>query len=126
MIASAQLQEESQGIHTKGKGCHKATTKNTVGSHVCTPIEHHMFFITTTATHTYISVSPKVKFYSHCKKKIETTTRHISNHLWSCHSVSSQKRMHTPVFLPHAPLKIKIFQWYLRRGVILTKDNLAK
>jgi hypothetical protein len=24
------------------------------------------------------------------------------------------------------PLKIKIFSWYLRRGVILTKDNLAK
>jgi len=25
-----------------------------------------------------------------------------------------------------APLKIKIFMWYLRRGVILTKDNLVK
>ena len=25
-----------------------------------------------------------------------------------------------------APLKIKIFLWYLRRGFILTKDNLAK
>jgi hypothetical protein len=25
-----------------------------------------------------------------------------------------------------APLKIKIFMWYLQRGVILTKDNLAK
>jgi hypothetical protein len=25
-----------------------------------------------------------------------------------------------------APLKIKIFLWYLRRGVLLTKDNLAK
>jgi hypothetical protein len=25
-----------------------------------------------------------------------------------------------------APLKIKIFMWYLRQGVILTKDNLAK
>lgn len=25
-----------------------------------------------------------------------------------------------------APLKIKIFLWYLRRGVVLTKDNLAK
>ncbi len=24
------------------------------------------------------------------------------------------------------PLKVKIFLWYLRRGVILTKDNLAK
>ena len=24
------------------------------------------------------------------------------------------------------PLKIKIFLWYLRRGVVLTKDNLAK
>ena len=24
------------------------------------------------------------------------------------------------------PLKIKIFFWYLRRGVVLTKDNLAK
>ena len=24
------------------------------------------------------------------------------------------------------PLKIKIFAWYLRRGVILTKDNLAR
>ena len=25
-----------------------------------------------------------------------------------------------------APLKIKIFLWYLRRGVFLTKDNIAK
>jgi hypothetical protein len=25
-----------------------------------------------------------------------------------------------------APLKVKIFLWYLRRGVVLTKDNLAK
>lgn len=25
-----------------------------------------------------------------------------------------------------APLKIKVFLWYLKRGVILTKDNLAK
>ena len=25
-----------------------------------------------------------------------------------------------------APLKIKVFLWYLRRGVVLTKDNLAK
>jgi hypothetical protein len=24
-----------------------------------------------------------------------------------------------------APLKIKVFLWYIRRGVILTKDNLA-
>jgi hypothetical protein len=24
------------------------------------------------------------------------------------------------------PLKTKVFGWYLRRGVILTKDNLAK
>ena len=24
------------------------------------------------------------------------------------------------------PLKNKVFAWYLRRGVILTKDNLAK
>ena len=24
------------------------------------------------------------------------------------------------------PLKTKMFAWYLRRGVILTKDNLAK
>jgi hypothetical protein len=24
------------------------------------------------------------------------------------------------------PLRIKVFGWYLRKGVILTKDNLAK
>ena len=24
------------------------------------------------------------------------------------------------------PLKIKIFMWYLKRGVTLTKDNLAR
>jgi hypothetical protein len=24
------------------------------------------------------------------------------------------------------PLKIEIFMWYLKRGVILTKDNLAR
>jgi hypothetical protein len=24
------------------------------------------------------------------------------------------------------PLQIKVFGWYLRKGVVLTKDNLAK
>ena len=31
-----------------------------------------------------------------------------------------------PIWKMRIPLKTKIFAWYLRRGVILTKDNLAK
>jgi hypothetical protein len=30
------------------------------------------------------------------------------------------------IWKPKIPLKIKIFLWYLQRGVILTKDNLTK
>jgi hypothetical protein len=26
----------------------------------------------------------------------------------------------------NVPLKVKIFSWYLRKGVVLTKDNLEK
>jgi hypothetical protein len=32
----------------------------------------------------------------------------------------------SPLWKLKIPLKIKIFLWYLKKGVILTKDNLAK
>lgn len=31
-----------------------------------------------------------------------------------------------PLWKLKVPLKIKIFMWYLIKGVVLTKDNLAK
>ena len=34
--------------------------------------------------------------------------------------------LNTRIWKLKAPLKIKIFLWYLKRGVILTKDNFAK
>ena len=34
--------------------------------------------------------------------------------------------LNTRIWKLKAPLKIKFFIWYLKRGVILTKDNLAK
>jgi len=34
--------------------------------------------------------------------------------------------LNTRIWKLKAPLKIKFFLWYLKRGVILTKDNLAK
>jgi hypothetical protein len=30
------------------------------------------------------------------------------------------------IWKPMVPLKMKIFMWYLRRGVVLTKDNIAR
>ena len=33
---------------------------------------------------------------------------------------------HTFIWKLKIPLKIKIFLWYLQRGIILTKDNLAR
>jgi hypothetical protein len=33
---------------------------------------------------------------------------------------------HKPLWNLKVPLKIKVFMWYLLRGVILTKDNLAR
>jgi hypothetical protein len=33
---------------------------------------------------------------------------------------------HRKIWKMKIPLKIKVFAWYLRRGIILTKDNLAK
>jgi len=40
-----------------------------------------------------------------------------------CGSVLPEK---SPIRKSKVPLKIKIFLWYLKRGVTLTKDNLAK
>jgi hypothetical protein len=39
---------------------------------------------------------------------------------------SSIRNRNTLLWKLKPPLKIKIFLWYLRRGVSLTKDNLAK
>ena len=30
------------------------------------------------------------------------------------------------IWMSKIPLKVKIFMWYLRKGVVLTKDNLAR
>src|SRR5664279_2284930 len=38
-----------------------------------------------------------------------------------CQSIITKKKWKMKI-----PLKNKVFPWYLRRGVILTKDNLAK
>ena len=34
-------------------------------------------------------------------------------------------RNNKKIWKAKVPLKVKIFMWYLRRGVVLTKDNLA-
>jgi hypothetical protein len=47
---------------------------------------------------------------SHYLAMIHSDIPNLNKHLWKL----------------KAPLKIKIFMWYLQRGVILTKDNLAK
>src|SRR6266540_605646 len=39
---------------------------------------------------------------------------------------SDAPNIHKRLWKLKAPLKLKVFLWYLRRGVILTKDNLAK
>jgi len=39
---------------------------------------------------------------------------------------SDTPNLHKRLWRIKAPLKLKVFLWYLRRGVILTKDNLAK
>jgi len=33
---------------------------------------------------------------------------------------------HRKIWKIKVPLKIKIFLWFLQRGVVLTKDNLAR
>jgi hypothetical protein len=35
-------------------------------------------------------------------------------------------QINTKVWKMKIPLKIKIFMWYIQKGVVLTKDNLAK
>jgi hypothetical protein len=58
------------------------------------------------------NLAPNGKFFvkSHYLALIHSDVPNLDKRLWKL----------------KAPLKIKIFLWYLRRGVILTKDNLAK
>jgi hypothetical protein len=35
-------------------------------------------------------------------------------------------RLDLTIWKLRIPLKIKIFMWYLKRGVVLTKDNLSR
>ena len=46
--------------------------------------------------------------------------------LYSVMICSGQGRQDQTIWKMKIPLKIKIFAWYLRRGVTLTRDNLAK
>ena len=58
---------------------------------------------------------------------------------WSLHStgqfsvktmyaalINNGVRLSQEIWRAKMPMKIKIFMWYLKRGVILTKDNLAR
>jgi hypothetical protein len=60
----------------------------------------------------YWTLHPNGKFSvkSHYQALLHTDILNINRLIWKV----------------KAPLKIKIFLWYLRRGVILTKDNLVK
>jgi len=40
--------------------------------------------------------------------------------------INNGVRVSLDVWQTKLPMKIKIFMWYLKRGVILTKDNLAR
>ena len=40
--------------------------------------------------------------------------------------VNSGVKVSQEIWKAKIPLKIKIFMWYLKRGVLLTKDNLAR
>jgi len=40
--------------------------------------------------------------------------------------INNEVRVSLDVWQTKLPMKIKIFMWYLKRGVILTKDNLAR
>ena len=42
------------------------------------------------------------------------------------HLVNSGVRVLREIWRAKLPMKIKVFMWYLKKGVILTKDNLAK
>ena len=40
--------------------------------------------------------------------------------------VNNGVRLSQEIWRAKMPMKIKIFMWYLKRGVILTKDNLVR
>ena len=40
--------------------------------------------------------------------------------------INNGERVSQDIWQTKLPMKIKIFMWYLKRGVILTKDNLAR
>jgi hypothetical protein len=40
--------------------------------------------------------------------------------------INNGVRLSQEIWRAKMPMKIKIFMWYLKRGVILTKDNLAR
>jgi len=56
----------------------------------------------------------------------------LQSGIFSVHSMYSalicngHVRQNRTLWKTRIPLKIKIFMWYLHRGVVLTKDNLAK
>ena len=56
----------------------------------------------------------------------------LQNGIFSVHSLYSalicngHVRQNRTLWKTRIPLKIKIFLWYLHRGVVLTKDNLAR
>ena len=40
--------------------------------------------------------------------------------------INSRVRVSEDIWQTKLPMKIKVLMWYLRRGVILAKDNLVK
>jgi hypothetical protein len=42
------------------------------------------------------------------------------------HLVNNEVKVTQEIWRMKLPLKIKIFLWFLKKGVTLTKDNLAK
>jgi hypothetical protein len=56
----------------------------------------------------------------------------LQNGLFSVNSMykalitGTRVRSHMVLWKMKIPLRIKIFMWYLKRGVVLTKDNLAR
>jgi len=62
------------------------------------------------------------KFIWQIKKNGVFSTQSLYREIMKTESVSSKEVF----WKANVPLKIKIFLWYLKRGVILTKDNLLK
>ena len=62
----------------------------------------------------------------HKLKIMEQVCRKQASRRSYCSNSIVEKGDNNKIWKMKIPLKTKVFAWYLRRGVILTKDNLAK